>query len=350
MKDYQSYTTDDFVQDLHFREWVLCAHPEQDNFWPDWLVAHPEQQETVEQARLIVRSLRVIDIPIDHLGVQESIARILETRQPIRSLPVYRRTWFQVAASVVLVLGVAVGGWQRFASGILVGDKTGFRQEIATTDKRKVINLPDGSIVTLEPGSQLLVSTSFGQKNREVTLIGEGFFEVAKNPTQPFLVNTGKIVTRVVGTSFTIKAYDTDSNISVSVRTGKVRVFKKRGEQRGDTPADEVLLTPNQRAVFVITDEQFIKTLVEKPVIVSSPVQYNPFEFSETPIPQVLTTLSAAYGVSISYDAEALASCNLTASLNKQDLYQKLDLICEAIHATYQVTDGQIKLSGRGCN
>ncbi|RYF72029.1 MAG: FecR family protein [Cytophagaceae bacterium] len=349
MKEYESYTIDDFVQDSRFRKWVLCQFPEQDDFWPTWLVTHPEQREAVEQARTIVLGLRVDDMPIDHLGVQEAIDRILSARQLVRPLPVYRRTWFQIAASIVLVCGVGLGVWQRFSPGPLSGGENTAYRTASPADKREVMTLPDGSTVTLEPGSQLTVSDDFRQKNREVTLIGEGFFDVTKDPSRPFLVNTGTIVTRVVGTSFRIKAYDTDTSISVSVKTGKVTVFRKRGEQEQQESA-AVSLTPNQQAVYVRADEQFIKTLVEKPIIVNPSDRINAFDFNETPIPEVLNILTKAYGVTFVYNAETLASCNLTASLNRQDLYQKLDLICEAIHATYQVTDGQIMLSGRGCN
>jgi len=351
MEAYQSYTVDDFVQDTHFRAWVLCQFPEQDTFWPVWLVANPEQRDVVEQARRIVLSLRVNDIPIDHLGVQEAIDKILADRHVVRPLPVYRRTWFQIAASILLVCGASFGLWQRFVPTSLSSRDTAFGQQAIAADEREVITLPDGSTVTLEPGSQLQVSADFEKKNREVTLIGEGFFEVTKDPARPFLVNTGKLVTRVVGTSFRIKAYDTDTSISVAVRTGKVTVFKReRAEATGGVSPEEVSLTPNQQVVFVRADEQLIKTLVENPLIVRSSVQTNSFEFNETPIPEVLKMLTEAYGVTILYDADVLASCNLTASLNKQDLYQKLDLICEAIHANYQVINGQIRVSGTGCN
>lgn len=351
MKDYESYTIDDFVQDIYFRKWVFGMLPEQDHLWLTWLANHSEKRDMVEQARTIVLGLRVEDIPIDHLDVQEAIDHILEDRYLTQVIPVYRHTWFRIAASIILVFCFSYGVWERFSPARLATIDEVTPPKASLVDERRVITLPDGSKVTLEPFSRLQVSRSFGKTRREVSLFGEAFFDVAKDPTRPFLVNTGKIVTKVVGTSFWIRAYDRDTSISVSVKTGLVSVTRKQKEPTSRSAvSDEIMLTPNQRAVFVRTDEQLIKTLVDKPVIIRSSVQKNVFEFNETPIPQVLKTVGEAYGVIMLYDADALASCNLTASLNNQNLYQKLDLICEAIHASYKVIDGQILLSGHGCN
>ena len=351
MKNYHSYTIDDFVQDGYFRKWVFGSLPEQDHFWQIWLTTHPEQQNTIEQARILVLSLRVEEIAIEPGEVQEAIRKILEDRGTVRQLPIYQRAWFRIAAAIIVLCGIGYAVWQQALPVTGLDSLVALPRTNQITDHRRVVTLPDGSKVTLERNSDLQVSTTFNKDKREVTLEGEAFFEVMKDPAKPFLVNTDKIVTRVLGTSFRIKAYETDSSISVSVRTGKVTVFKKRGEQTDRTfLSDEVILTPNQRAVFVRVGEQFIKTLVEKPIIVSSSVQKNQFKFNETPIPQVLKTLEEAYGVNMEYNKEALSSCNLTASLNNQDLYQKLDLICEAIHAQYKIADGKIILSGQGCN
>lgn len=351
MKAYHLYTIEDFVQDVYFREWVFSALPEQDDFWPTWLTAHPEQLETVEQARRVVLSLRIVDIPVDHLGVPEAINRILADRYTVRTLPVYQRTWFKVAASILIICGIGIGVGQRFWPARQSDGASDALQQVALTEKRRLLTFPDGSTVTLEPDSRVQISPDFGHTTREVTLVGEGFFEVVKDPDKPFLVNTGKIVTRVLGTTFSIKAYKSDTSISVSVRTGKVTVYRTN-ERRQDRLASvaQVVLTPNQRAVFNNNEEQLVKTLVDKPIIISSKAELKTFEFVETPVPQVLKQLSEAYGVNMFYDAEILANCNLTASLNNQGLYQKLDLICEAINASYKITDGQIILTGNGCD
>jgi len=98
-----------------------------------------------------------------------------------------------------------------------------------TTAARQVkeIHLPDSSIVWLNASSSLQYSQSLGTDSiRRVTLTeGEAFFDIRQNPAHPFEVVTARgIRTTVLGTSFDIKAYANDRNVSVAVVTGKVRV------------------------------------------------------------------------------------------------------------------------------
>ncbi len=94
-----------------------------------------------------------------------------------------------------------------------------------TNTQIKQITLPDGSKIKLNRGTRFsYAQNTFNREQREVWLIGEAFFEVAKNPDKPFIIHTGNMQTTVRGTSFNIKAYpDLKENV-VSVLTGKVEV------------------------------------------------------------------------------------------------------------------------------
>ena len=115
--------------------------------------------------------------------------------------------------------------------------------------------LSDGSTVTLEQGSQLIYPSSFGGGQRKVYLQGEAFFEVAKNPAQPFLIYTGISVVQVVGTSFRIKANAGQSPDQIAVRTGRVLVYRYRDFARAGSnePAlaeKALVLLPNEQVVL----------------------------------------------------------------------------------------------------
>ena len=88
--------------------------------------------------------------------------------------------------------------------------------------------LEDGSSVKLTPNSTLSYPKRFASDKREVYLSGEALFVVAKNPEKPFLVYYNDIVTRVLGTSFTIKTNSVTKDLEVSVITGKVHVFENK--------------------------------------------------------------------------------------------------------------------------
>jgi transmembrane sensor len=90
--------------------------------------------------------------------------------------------------------------------------------------ERKEVELSDGTVVMLNTATELLVSGNFGRADREVVLNGEAYFKVAKNPKKPFVIQSGQLKTRVLGTSFNVSAYPDRERIKVSVLTGLVRV------------------------------------------------------------------------------------------------------------------------------
>ncbi len=90
--------------------------------------------------------------------------------------------------------------------------------------EQSTINLPDGSSVTINVASRVLIPVDYADGNRNVVLEGEALFKVEPNATSPFTVTSGPTVTRVLGTTFSIKRYLNDTVTSVAVRDGRVRV------------------------------------------------------------------------------------------------------------------------------
>ena len=96
---------------------------------------------------------------------------------------------------------------------------------VNTTNLTQVIVLPDSSKVAIEPESKLKFSSVFNKTKREVYLEGEAFFQVTHNANIPFFVHANEVTTKVLGTSFIIKAIKHEREITVVVKTGKVSVF-----------------------------------------------------------------------------------------------------------------------------
>lgn len=88
----------------------------------------------------------------------------------------------------------------------------------------KDVKLSDGTKVKLNAGSTFTYPEVFSASSREVTLKGEGFFEVQKNPKRPFLVHTDKFIVKVLGTVFNVKAYATDKKVETTLLSGKILV------------------------------------------------------------------------------------------------------------------------------
>ncbi len=147
---------------------------------------------------------------------------------------------------------------------------------MAGTGSGRAIDLPDGSRVTLEKGSKLYYAADFSSDDkakREVYLTGEAFFEIKKNAARPFYVYTSTVITKVLGTSFRVEAYPSASKATVTVKTGKVSVYRKDDfyqTTHGGTESGGVIVTPNQELVYDQQSNELNKILTEKPEKVSA--------------------------------------------------------------------------------
>lgn len=210
----------------------------------------------------------------------------------------------------------------------------------------KKITLQDGSIISLEPGSEMQYPKQFGGK-REVCLSGEAFFEIAKDATHPFLVYTNEVTTKVLGTSFRIKAHRKSKEIIVAVTTGKVSVFAKATDTNTDQ-VQEVTLTPNLQAVYDRMQQSVVKKIVERPNVLKPPSTKN--YYTNVKVVDLLNALSESYGVEIKYSEVMLANCTLTTDImDEEGLYDQLDVICNALGAHYAMEGATIVIESNGC-
>lgn len=360
MIDYSKFKVEDFITDESFGAWVKGKSDKHTAFWEFWLEAHPEKKEIVKQARQLLEALKNQPTAINDDEISIEVAKVVSQvqEQPRLFFP-----WWGKVAAAVVVLGIGVWFWATFVPKIPVTVATSTLNSTATKNaKVEVINntnadytasLPDGSTVVLKKGSKVSFIEKFVGDKREVFLTGEGFFNVVRNPSQPFYVYANGLVTRVLGTSFTVRAYAKDKEVVVAVKTGKVMVYSlselKKSEQNANYQVQSLYLTPNQQATFEREMEKFNKALVEKPTILTKPVETPDFTFENTPIAEVFKRLKTAYGVDIVYDAEVMKNCSVTAPLGDESLFTKLTIICKTIGARYEIVETEVVVSGRGC-
>lgn len=207
--------------------------------------------------------------------------------------------------------------------------------------------LQDGSSVVLEPQSVIKLSPSFNRSAREVRLEGAAFFEVAHNEQQPFIVYAHKVTAKVLGTSFDVRAFKEDTEVTVAVRTGRVSVSADRGNSTDKKVP--LILTPNQEIVYNKRDEKILQKLVETPVPVLPAAEIKRMRFKGASVKVILEAIEKAYGVDIAFDETLFSSCTLTTSISEGGLYNRLDIITSAIGAKYEIKENRIVISGAGC-
>ena len=350
MKQYLHYTVEELALEQDFIDWVKTGKGKEQ--WMAFLETYPGKAHTIHEAKRLVEVVEPLPVLLESPMIEEEISRLMNTlelnettQQPAKG-KVKRILMVAagIAAAVLAWIGVVAPGAGEIPSqdyGALVSSKK-LVEQVNSSDHAIDILLPDGSAVKLSAGSRFSYAADFNDStNRDVYLSGEAYFEVARDPRKPFRVFTNDLVTKVLGTSFTVRSFEAEKEINVTVRTGKVNVFRQRHQG--------LLLTANQQAIYSKQEKGLVRKLSEKPVIISPQITNQQMVFEDAPVVQVLELLKNAYGIGITYDKELMASCTITADLTDESIYRKLDLICRAIDAAYEIIDSEVYIQPKGC-
>ncbi len=362
MQDYRQYKPTDFIADASFRAWVLEDAVADKVFWEEWMLLNPDKRAEILESKNILLSVNKALNHIDDDEITEEILRLNETLDHRESK---KNTWngftwnslFYAAASIFVLLALF---WFNRKSDTATDNMAYVEQSTQkwltqenTSIQQMAINLADGSTVILQKNSKIMYPATFESDKREVVLVGEAFFEVTKNPQQPFYVFANKLVTKVLGTSFSIKANANDEQVKVIVKTGKVAVFENTAhnlnQEQQQKKLEGLVLTPNEQVVFDQHSKQMVRSVVKEANQLTMPIQQQVFEFDKTPIAKVFKTLEETYGIQIEFNAETMKNCYLTAYLSDEPLVEKLDLICKTIDAKYERKDKSILVYSQGC-
>lgn len=188
-----------------------------------------------------------------------------------------RSRWLQVAAAVVIIAT---------ATAILLLNTSGpaklrkqhvflenFSVLTTLSRERKIVCLPDGSVLTLNSASSIHISNDFTKARKVEIIDGEVYFDVKHDSSRPFVIRSGPLTTQVLGTAFNIRAYKGLNKIIVGVSRGKVGVMRtdspvtfleKDRELIYDKPHAQISLKPLeenvalwQQGFLVLNDETF---------------------------------------------------------------------------------------------
>lgn len=296
------------------------------------------------------------DLPDEVIDPQSEAARQL-TRRQLQALRA-RLSAAPAATPLKAVKQRTMGKWWRYAAiwaSILVlagaghwwysnSDRTTVkvrRYADGQTNFDRYLTLPDGSTVVLHRGSRLVVPEHFNGQSREVTLLGEAYFDIRSDSGKPFVINTGQLKTTVLGTAFNISAYPEQAEITVSVTRGKVKVE--------DGTKVLAVLTPDQQIVYNIKNAAARQEAVNAAARANWTT--NEMVFENATFETIANTLSKRYEVNIQFSDDALKQCPVRVSFaGTESLEEVLDVICGVRNATYQIENGRdVLIKGKGC-
>ncbi|MET1056283.1 MAG: FecR domain-containing protein [Pedobacter sp.] len=367
--DYLKFGVEDFLCDNSFLEYCLETNPEAVKFWKEWLNENPGKAPEVNNAREIFHTLNgnisAENFHNDHSVFTKALRLKLEEEGAVPTLPdssliqkrnKVRRLWITTASvAACILLGI---GFFLFST-----DKTKIAQVTPTLSystpmgKKKVIKLPDGSVVTLNGGSHVRLHPEFNKGNRELNLTGEAYFVVIHNAAKPFVVHTRKITIRDVGTEFNVKAYPSDKITEASLIKGLIEITIQEGTQK-TVKSKPIMLSPNTKFIFRNDAvKEGHKNNVIKPVfnvrnitttedhsVAETDWTQNKLTFVDEPLSEMAAQMERWYGVKVVIANPALNNLRFTATFDHGDIIQILEALKLSGNFNYRKEDNMISI------
>ena len=268
------------------------------------------------------------------------------------------RYWYAAAAVLVLSLSITL---HYTLPNKQQPKLPALKEVVSRSGSRSAMVLPDGTKVWLNADSKLVYGEDFNGKLRQVTLEGEGFFDVVKDPSRPFIVHTSTIDIRVLGTAFNVKAYAMDSTIETTLLRGLVEVIRK-----DDPSSPKLILRPNEKLVFnkeipapphaVSTKVPVLERTHEKISIehirantddsirVETSWRFNRLVFDGESFEQLAMKIGRWYNVNIVFEDEDVRSYRFRGIFEKETIEQALDALQLTAPFEYKINGRNIRI------
>lgn len=274
-----------------------------------WLSASDNNRQTAADIELVWNESRNLgaqpDVDLDAAFAELDLDQDLGKESPTSAIEVQagwsRRSIWSIAAGILLVAVVGFVIWSQNSTAE-VEWKTASAEEGLLK-----LTLADQSVITLNQGASLQYPTEFDGETRTVKLEGEGFFEVAKDPAHPFVVETQALDVRVLGTEFNVLA-DGKADPEVQVVSGKVEV-------KAPAVDKAVLLGPGEIASWDPNTEELLKSTLSSPNALAWRTQK--FVFNDQPLPQAIEALERTFRCTIELENPDIGICPVTSTYDQ---------------------------------
>ena len=254
------------------------------------------------------------------------------------------------AACILVILSIGFGLYYNRYNNEISMNSSGTYYVYSPRGQRTHVVLPDKSSVWLNAESSLEYSVAYNRENREVTLKGEAFFEVSKNPEKPFIVNAADTRVKAYGTKFNVKAYPTEKYVEAILIEGSIGISRKTDSNREDK---EIFLKPKEKYRYenpaFIEKEEMIQPrdsiLYQKSVIDSSLVKPKilvdkienaeretlwkdgKISFNNETFAELAIKMERWFDIKIHFEDEELKNFRFTGQFNNETINQAFDAL-----------------------
>lgn len=247
---------------------------------------------------------------------------------------IFQSVYFRISAAAALLVLVFLAGLGLGDGFKSSEDKLSYTRIIAPDGNKTQLVLPDSTYVWLNSGSEIQYASDYSAKNRKVTMKGECFFDVVKDPLHPFIVQGSKFQIKVFGTRFNVNEDATKNTADVTLVSGKVQVLSLDNQ-----PVSELI--PGQQLVYNQGDYHVRKA--ENLEALTAWLN-NMLIFENQPFEEVIHYLEKWYGVKIRLDRTLYYKHNYTFKVKTESLREVMELISVITPIEYRIEGEQITI------
>lgn len=325
MSEWDQNMFEELISDAQFTAWARGEDSPNEDYWNSWEKNNPEHAFEFREAVRMYKNLKFRAVNVTNSDVAYSWTKTTEKIK--QNEPVSRFRYFlsqaTKVAAVLLLPFMVISGWLFYNqhnltlkySNLLENKQVQNMTVVAPICARIVVDLPDGSKVWLNSGSEITYPIVFNTTERRVHLIGEAYFKVQKSETPFFVSNLGPEV-KVYGTEFNVNSYPNEEQVTVALAEGKVSLFSGNQEE---------YIKPGQVSRF---DKKTRQTTIENTDVNNySCWREGKYVFRDTSLSAIMRILQRQYNVNINLLDSQLGNYRYNMTIKNENLEQILQLL-----------------------
>lgn len=334
------YTREYFLMNPEFIRWIKSPDEDLDIYWKNWLEANPGSFQALQEAKELVSGIK-FESKTPSEGLKHQIlSEILKETEFLEKNqnPPKKNIWDNLSQllkiAAVLVLGLLFSWYIYFQNAEHpVQTEIAYIEKVASLGEKLSFTLPDGTRVWLNSNSKIVFPSSFEDSTRTVELIGEGYFEVAKDETKPFKVLSKNSITTALGTSFNIDS-KSEGEVKISLISGIVSI------EDVDVSIYQKILKANEQ---ILINKNFkiyeVKNFNSSKVIAWKDGK---LIFENNTMNEVIQRLTEWYGVEFVFENEKNTNWDFSGEYQNQSLEVVLQSLSYVENFEFKIKEKQV--------